>query len=222
MRLIQRVLSFFSAAPTARPAEATAKAVVTVVRNGNGPPQSEREINEFVERMRHSLNDPLLDIRWEPEFKLLERGRYLVTGKLIPPVYDGRYQVIRYKTDGGRPDREYVIICTVRDYVEQDGMLVFEDKDDAGFQPVDDRLLTLLRQADAANVRAFTEFRRRFWARHDKAEEEEGRINEGEAREGLDRAHFKGNYAGGVGNWKGRGADFGAMEAAAKSRLITP
>jgi len=183
-----------------------------------GPPQSDREIRQFVARMRETLNDDKLDIIWNPTFRLVAGGTYTATGELVPPVHEGRWQVTRRIGAGeGRDGKDDIVLCTVRAYTLMAGILAFEADEDAGYAPVDERLLVLLRSADSANVRQFEELRKRIWAADDAIDAAGDRINEGEAIAGLDHAHFKTNYAGGVGNWKGRGVD---LDAAGK--IVTP
>ncbi len=153
--------------------------------------------------------DRKLDVIWDEKAVMIATGSYSELGKLIPPTYDGRWKVIRHNTENLHPERgDYAVLCTVTEYARKDGILFLIH--DGGYAPVDDRLLELMRSADAQNVRAYEELRRRLWAQHDKMEADADAINEGEAREGLDRVHFKANYAGGVGNYQGKGADFGA------------
>lgn len=204
-----------AAAPLAVEAQAPSKAPLRV-RASRGQPQSDREIQPVIEQLRGNL-DQLLNIVWNAQAILIAKGSYTETGKLVPPVYEGRWQVIRaLPRNEQTPDRQHTVICTLTEPQRQDGLLFMEKN--GPYAPVGDWVLELMRAADAQNVRAFTERREKLWRQHNLLEEEEGKINEDEAREGLDRVHFKANYAGGVGNWS-KGADFGEVS---KSPLIIP
>lgn len=192
------------------------------VRGSNAQPQSDRDIKPIIDTLREM--DPLLNVRWNPEAILLEKGFYTGSGQLVPPVYEGRWQVIRDLPRGeeSHDGKPYLVIVTVTQPARdpQYGHLLMVK--DGAYAPVGQWLIEYMRAADAANVRAFTELRERMWKQHDQIEERAAQIDEGEAREGLDRVHFKANYAGGQGNWSGKGADFGEMENKAKSPLIIP
>lgn len=183
------------------------------VGGSHSAPQSAEEIRPFVDALQRM--DPLIDIRWDPKAVLLEAGSYSVFGKLVPPTYDGRWQVIRWQTPLSRTptkDRsDFIIICTVGEYTRKNGIL--QILRDGAYEPVDDRLVELMRSADSHNVEQFRKLRETLWAASDQVDIDADKINDAEAREGLDRAHFKANYAGGTGNWMSTGADFKAMTA---------
>lgn len=182
------------------------------VRGSHGPPQSEREIRPIIEAIQ--AIDPKLDIIWDAKKVLIEPGSYSETGKLIPPIYDGRWDVIRHQTENLHPERgDYAVICTLTQPDRQDGILFLTH--DGPYAPVGEWVIELMRSADAQNVAQFRKIRDKLWAQHDAQERSNDDINEAEAREGLDKVHFDVNYAGGVGNWMGRGADFSESPQAA-------
>lgn len=197
---------FSPEAPSSTPT--APRGIVSQVRASHGPPQSQEEVGRIVRELR--LMDPLLDILWNPKAILVEKGSYTETGKLIPPIFDGRWEVIRHQTENMHPERgDYAVICQLSQPARQDGLLYITK--DGPYAPVGEWVLELMRSADAANVARFKAIRDKLWAQHDKLESDADKINESEAREGLDRVHFDANYAGGVGNWQGKGADFAAM-----------
>jgi hypothetical protein len=189
------------------------------VRGSHGAPQSKEEIRPIIESIQ--TIDRLLDIIWNPQAVLLEKGRYSEIGKLIPPIYDGRWQVIRHQTENFHPERgDYAVICTLTTPERHDGILCLTH--DGPYAPVGEWVIELMRSADAQNVRQFEAIRNKLWRQHDLMEEREADINEAEAREGLDRVHFDANYAGGVGNWQGKGADFADSPKKAGSLIVQP
>lgn len=192
-------------------------------------PQSDAEIRPFVEALQRI--DPLIDIRWDPKAVMLDAGSYSVLGKAILPTYDGRWQVIRWQAPLSRTptnDRsDFIIITTVTEYTRKNGIL--QNIRGGAYEPVDDRLVELMRSADSHNTEQFRKLREKLWAANDQVDIDADKINDAEAREGLDRAHFKANYAGGAGNWLATGADFTAMAADPKahqqykqSHILTP
>lgn len=193
-------------------------------------PQSDDEIRPIVAALREM--DPLLDVRWNPKARVIEKGRYTVLGKRIDPIYEGLWMVIRYDDPrqghtGFHPDAGFTRICWVTEPVRKDGVLAMIAYRDGGqYAPVGEWLLEVMRSADARNVETFRKIREKLWAQNDAVELAAEKIDEAMAREGLDHAHFVANYTGGVGNWQGRGADFAAMEAQAgkgkKSLILTP
>lgn len=189
-------------------------------------PQSSEDIRPFVEQLNRI--DPLLEIVWDPKARVVVTGSYSVTGKRIDPVYDGRWRVIRYDSPeyghaGFHPERGFTVVCEVTEYGEQDGVLFMIV--DGAFAPIDQRIVSLLRAADTWNTEQFKQHREKLWRQNDALEASENDIDEGMAIAGLDHAHFVANFAGGVGNWQGKGADFKAMEAratkAAVQRILT-
>lgn len=190
---------------------------VTVPRGiGNAQPQSDREIRPIVEALR--AMDEKLDLVWNPKQHMLTPGSYSETGKLIPPEYDGRWNVIRHQTENLHPERgDYAVICVLSEPRRQDGILYLTK--DGPYAPVGEWVLELMRSADAQNQRTFKALRHKLWAQHDQLHENDAKINEAEAREGLDRVLHKVNYAGGVGKYAGKGADFSGPQ---QSLIITP
>lgn len=189
-----------AAAPLAVEAQAPSPTPVIHVRASNVQPQSDREIQPIVEALQQM--DPLLGIRWNPEARLLKPGSYSETGKLIAPEYEGRWNVTRQIPRDDRrhyEGREYIVICEVTEPKREQGVLYMERG--GAYAPIGEWLLEYMRAADAANVRIFEDMRKKVWAQHDRTDEQEGELDEAMAREGLNRAQFKANYAGRVGNW---------------------
>lgn len=187
-------------------------------------PQSQEEIQFYIDELRRL--DPLLDIVWDPRARIVQPGAYTAMGKRIDPTYDGRWAMIRYDSAelghaGFNPERGWTLIVHVETYTRIDGVLaIMRDSD---YEPVDGRVLELMRSGDSHNVQQFGAIRKKLWAQSDAIDAAENRIDEAMAREGLDRVHFKANYTGGVGNWQGKGANFAEMAEAAhiRNRVIT-
>lgn len=167
-------------------------------------PQSWDEVGPVVEALQRL--DGLLDVIWNPKAKMLARGAYSALGILTPPSYAGRWQVIRYNTEHTNSRRDYALICTVTQPVVVDGIRCLQA--DGEYAPVGWWLVELMQSADASNVRAFTALRNKIWAQDDALDTQDDAADDAMARESLDHVHFKAIFAGGVGNWMGKGADF--------------
>jgi hypothetical protein len=153
--------------------------------------------------------DHLLDIIWQPKAFIVERGMYSVFGTLTPHTYAGRWQVIRYDTATLHPDRllngrSYCVICTVTTLAEHNGVPCLQQN--GGYMPIGWWLVDFMQAADAANVQAIARLRARLSADEDRIEH--AADDDAGDREALDRVHFDAVFAGGVGNWQGKGADF--------------
>lgn len=170
-------------------------------------PQSDSEVLPVVEALRRL--DPLLDVRWNPKKHVLVPGSYSVLGERIDPVYDGRWEVIRYQSASQlHRERDYAVIVTVSALIDVDGIPCMIDK--GPYAPLGEWLVRYMQAADAANVQAFTAIRNKLWAQDDALEHAKDAEGEAKDRDALDRVHFDAVYAGGVGNWHGKGADFSA------------
>lgn len=177
-------------------------------------PQSDDEIQPVIEALRRL--DPLLSVRWNPKAVLLTTGSYTALGKATDPTYDGRWEVIRFETATKmRDDRDWALICTVTAPVEYGGTRCMVDV--GAYAPIGAWLVEFMHAADAANAKAFAALRDRIHAEDDRRELAKDSFDDAAGRNALDRVHFDAVYAGGVGNWMGRGADFGSP-----SPLILP
>ena len=166
-------------------------------------PQSMDEVRPVVEALQQL--DGLLDIRWNPKAFQLEPGSYSEFGKLTPPTYAGRWEVIRYQTPNLSDARDYCVLCTVTEPKDFDGILCLVDR--GPYMPVGSWLVEYMRSADAANVRHMTDLRNKLWAQDDAFQHADDAAAEAMDREALDRVHFGAVFAGGVGNYQGRGFD---------------
>lgn len=145
---------------------------------------------------------------------MLAKGSYSELGKLRPPTYDGRWEVIR-RVSSVLHDRDYIVICTLTEPQRQDGVLYLVVG--GPFAPVGEWVLELMRSADAQNVEYMRKVRDKLWAQNDALEAARDRLDEGAAREAIDHQVFEQNYAGHRGRWHGQGADFDA-----NGRILTP
>lgn len=167
-------------------------------------PQSVDEIGPVVAALKGI--DHLLDIIWNPKAFMIERGSYSVLGHVTPPKYAGRWQVIRYETPNLSVRRDYCVICTVTEPVEHRGILCLQEE--GPYMPIGWWLVDFMQRADSANTKAMERLRAQLWAEEELLEHATDCAHEGMAIEALDHVHFDANYAGGVGNWQGKGADF--------------
>ncbi len=180
-------------------------------------PQSESELAPFLADLQAC--DPLLDVRWEAKAVCTTRAVHAATGVLISPSeYDGRWQIIRYETENLHPDRlhkgrQYAVLCMVTEMQRRDGLLFMVVN--GAYAPIDDRIVELIRSS------GFAEVREKMRRQDDGAERALDEMrDDADVREAIDKAHFKANFAGGVGNWSGRGADFAAMHTNALARRV--
>lgn len=172
-------------------------------------PQSQEEIGPVV----HALQgmDHLLDLVWEPKAVMVAKGSYSPLGQLVPPRYEGRWQVIRYDTHNWHEDRrhngrQYCVICTVTETIDADGIRCMVK--DGAYAPIGPWLVDFMHMADAANMKAMSAIRAKLWGQEDAAELAGESDSDAMFTEALDKTHFNAVYAGGVGNWQGKGMDF--------------
>lgn len=169
-------------------------------------PQSDIDVRPVVEELR--LLDRRLDVQWNPHAKLINRPTIDVRGGITPAEYDGRWEVVIWHTGSGlHKERDYSVVYQVRGEHDE-------------YKPIGPWLVEFMRKWDAqqSHYRAQMDA---LWAAHEKADEARG-IDEDGIEEHVDRVHFQANYAGGVGNWQGKGADFAAMLKAASTALAPP
>ena len=167
-------------------------------------PQGDNEIAPVLSALR--LIDPLLSVIWNPKAVMVGKGSYTALGVATPPAYDGRWQVIRYDTHHWSPTRDYCLICTVTETIVVDGIrcLVAGGK----YAPVGPWLVEFMQAADAQNVRTMTALRKKLWAQDDALDNADESESDAMFIDALDKTHFDAAYAGGVGNWQGKGMDF--------------
>jgi hypothetical protein len=161
-------------------------------------PQSSEEIRPVVEALRRL--DPLLDIRWNEKAVMMRRGDYDVLGGRTDPVYDGRWDVIRYDTATKlHDDKNYTVLCTITEpYRDGHGWMM---RVDGPYGPIGMWLVEYMQRWDTAQAH-FAEEMDRLWAEHDAAEsinlEADTAANQ-QALEKVYREHGGGEY------WIGRG-----------------
>lgn len=165
-------------------------------------PQSQVEVGPVVQALKRL--DHRLDIIWNPRARIIQSARFDVHGRSLPAQYDGRWEVVIRETDIGlHKDRDYSVIYQVREPITD------------AYKPVGMWLVEFMQKWDSqqSHFRALMD---KAWAEHEKADEDAG-IDDAAIRDQVDRIHFAGNYAGGQGNWMGKGADFASMAKAAMS-----
>jgi len=104
--------------------------------NSSAPQDWEQEVRP-VEIELQKL-DRSLRIIWNPKAFLARPGKYDVSGKAVPPTYEGRYQVVI----NGKSDGVDTIIWTV----------ATEDVTERKYRPVGPWLVEFMRVWDAENV----------------------------------------------------------------------
>ena len=173
-------------------------------------PQDRRDVQLVVDRLRLAVNDPHLDIQWEPCAVLVVRGRYDAMGKMIDPVYRGLWEIRRYH-DASRTAawRDWRRICFITEPEEHKGMMLMYA--DGPYAPVGEWVVDFMRQCDAANRSRIEDTQRKLAMLDAELEKDQENANVDEDTAMLDEVYFDSSYAGGSGQYKGRGADFAGM-----------
>lgn len=206
--LMRRVARWFGWKPEPPRSAVSAPHIDIAPRASHTQPQSDRDIRPIIEALQQI--DPKLNIVWSPQHHIIEKGSYSPLGKLTPPTYDGRWLVIRHETENFHPERgDFAVICVLSAPQRQDGILFITK--DGPYAPVGEWVVELMRSADAQNVKMYAALRKKLWAQSDAVDDADGRINEAEAREGLDRVLHTTNFEGGRGKYPGQGADFAPL-----------
>ncbi len=126
--------------------------------NRSDAPQSREEV-EPVERALRLLDDDLR-IEWEPLAVMTKRGGYDARGKVINPVYDGRWAVVKkgdpYRTTSYRPDTR-VCFVTAPVTVGSGTKQITAMQEDGPYAPVGWWLVDVMRSWDRANREAMNE-----------------------------------------------------------------
>jgi hypothetical protein len=104
--------------------------------NSSAPQDWESEIKPVEKELQ--FLDRNLRIIWNPRAFLARPGKYDVSGKAVPPTYEGRYQVVI----NGKSDGIDTIIWTV----------ATEDVTDRQYRPVGPWLVEFMRIWDTENV----------------------------------------------------------------------
>jgi hypothetical protein len=162
-------------------------------------PQSRAEVDPVEQSLR--LLDDALRIEWEPRAVMVKRGGYDARGKVINPVYDGRWKVVK-KHDPFRTAmwREDSLVCylTAPMVTGSGEAKVHALTADGPYAPVGEWVVELFRSWDRAN-RAFVDARLK-----ERLDEENARMDAaavegtgGEA-EYLEEMFFNGTMRGGV------------------------
>lgn len=170
-------------------------------------PQGRDEVQRVVDLLRLAVNDDHLDIGWEPKAILVRRGRYDARGRMIDPVYDGRWEIRRFhdetRTAGWRAWRR---ICFITEPEEHKGMKMMYA--DGAYAPVGEWVVDFMRQCDAANTARMADARRTLDLLDAELDKDIENANVDEDTQLLDEIYFDSTYSGGSGQYKGRGADF--------------
>jgi hypothetical protein len=173
-------------------------------------PQAREQVQPIVEQLRLAVNDPHLDIQWEPKAVLVSRGGFDAVGKMVDPVYRGLWEIRRYgdpsQTAGWRDWRR---VCFITAPEEHKGMKMMYA--DGPYTPVAEWVVDFMRQCDAANVERIKDVQRTLGLIDLELEKDQENATVDEDTQVLDEIFFDSTYSGGSGQYKGRGADFAAV-----------
>lgn len=111
--------------------------LITGMYNGAAPQDWATEVAPVERQLRDTL-DASLRIVWNPKAFLSRVGSYDAEGRAIPPLYEGRYQVVI----PGKLDGVDTVVHT----------LGAEEGPHKPYKPVGEWLVTFMREWDTANV----------------------------------------------------------------------
>lgn len=172
-------------------------------------PQSDEEIRPVVEALRRL--DPLLDVRWEPR-AFRAKSVFDVRGVAPDAKWEGRWEVIRFKTPGLHAEREYVRICMVTELRKEGKVPVMLDK--GAYAPLGLWLVEYMQLWDRAQNH-FAAAMDELWREHDAVDAINDADDRAANQQGLEKIYREhaGQY------WMGRGAAF--SDGAKRPSLIT-
>jgi hypothetical protein len=157
--------------------------------NRSDPPQSGDDVRLVVEALQQL--DPLLDIRWEPCARLIKAGSYDALGKLVAPIYEGLWEVVRYDSFNTATWRQHTRICFVTKPVRIAAGLDAMPAD-GEYAPLGMWLVAFLRQADQWNQEEARRRSKELDALNERLDAQ--RIGDGE--DGIEEAASKQYHAG--------------------------
>lgn len=159
------------------------------------PPQSDEEIRPIVQALQRL--DASMDLRWNPRAVIEARGSYDVTGKIIDPVYGGRWEVVRYDSPTKTAEwRAWEKICTVTTPVTISGVMGMMA--DGPYMPVGDWLVSFFESNDRANREDARRLSAALDALNERREAAMLASHEAAEREALGRMFIEGTMEGGV------------------------
>ncbi len=173
-------------------------------------PQSRDEVQAIVDALCLAVNDSDLDIQWEPRAVLVSRGRYDAVGKMIDPVYRGLWEIRRYRDQTQTAGwREWRRVCFITEPETHNGTTMMYA--DGAYAPVGDWVVDFMRQCDAANRDRLEKVLRDQRMVDTELEKDAANREDDAGSAIMDAVWFEKEYAGGVGEYKGCGADFAGM-----------
>lgn len=162
-------------------------------------PQSRDEVLPIETALR-ALDDALR-IEWEPKAVMVKRGGYTAMGKVVDPVYDGRWAIVKkddaHRTQSYRPDTRIAFI-TAPVEVGSGTTKIQAMQEDGPYAPVGWWVVDLMRSWDRHNREAMqraSAILDDLNARYDAAQDAAGEAGE---EEKLDEMFFHGTMRGGV------------------------
>lgn len=170
-------------------------------------PQGRDEVQRIVDLLRRAVSDDSLDIQWEPRAVLVSRGRYDAMGKMIDPVYRGLWEIRRSRDPSQTAGwRDWRRVCFITEpEVHKDLTMMYSD---GAYAPVGEWVVDFMRQCDAANADRLRDVMRTQRRLDAELEKDQANAAEDEDWQLLDEVYFDSAYAGGSGQYYGRGADF--------------
>lgn len=160
--------------------------------------------------------DSLLDLRWNPQALVMRHGQYDANGKVLPPIYDGRWEVVRRNTphvggavfEGKRGDSDVAVIYQVRGPKEE-------------YKPIGWWLVEFMQQWDSQQAHFRDELEK---MRAQDAAEDEARLRGDDAaiEEIVHGIAFGLKHEGGRSVWYGGGFDPAEMGARARAAMAPP
>lgn len=163
-------------------------------------PQSRDEV-DVIERELQRM-DARLAIQWEPRAIMVKRGGYDAMGKVINPVYDGRWKVV-VRGDPNRTamwrEDSLVTYVTAPQTMGSGARKVHLMTADGPYAPIGWWLVEHMRSWDRANREMIdAHLREQLDAENDRVDRETLAAGEAGEAEALDRMFFDGTMRGGV------------------------
>lgn len=162
-------------------------------------PQGRDEV-EPVERALRLLDDAIR-IEWEPKAVMAKRGGYDAMGRVISPVYDGRWAIRKkgdpYRTTSYRPD-SLIAYVTQPVTVGSGREKMTAMQQDGPYAPVGDWLVEVMQSWDRHNRAAMERASAILDQLNEEADAKVLAAGEEGEREALDEMFFHGTMRGGV------------------------
>jgi hypothetical protein len=169
-------------------------------------PQSDVEVRPVVDALRRI--DSRLDVIWNPRAFIETPGEYDATGKLVAPVYAGRWQVILHDRSAKTAEwRDYTLVCTVTAPAADAPRGVHALTHEGPYAPVGPWLVEHIEAIDRANAANLEKIKAAIDADWERQLARRAAAHEDATREALGRQYDDGTREAGVAQFHPVGID---------------